>query len=176
MSLTNPTNTNCSKSTQPSLLKLQLLSKIYQRYVEKNKWIPIRPHPATGKSGPTLKQAKFLLLLDVLEALFGGSAGGGKSDALLMGAIMFADVPGYAAIIFRRSFTDLNKPGALISRSFEWFGKTKARWDAINHTWHFPCGATLTFGFLENDRDVYHHQSAEYQFIGFDEVTQFTEF
>ncbi len=130
----------------------------------------------TGKSGPTPKQAKFLLLLDCLEALFGGAAGGGKSDALLMAAAMFLDVPGYAAIIFRRSFTDLNKPGALISRSFEWWGKTAARWDGINHTWHFPSGASLTFGFLENDRDVFHHQSAEYQFEGWDEITQFTEY
>ncbi len=136
----------------------------------------MRPHPVTGKSGPTAKQAKFLLLLDRLEALFGGAAGGGKSDALLMAAAMFFDVPGYAAIIFRRSFADLTKPKALIARSLEWWSGSKARWDGVNHTWHFPSGATLTFSFLENDRDVFHHQSAEYQFEGFDELTQFTLF
>jgi predicted phage terminase large subunit-like protein len=93
-----------------------------------------------------------------------------------MAALMFVDIPKYSAIIFRRSFTDLSKPGALIDRSFEWLSGTKAKWEAINHTWNFPSGAKLAFGFLENDMDVYHHQSAEYHFIGFDELTQFTEF
>jgi predicted phage terminase large subunit-like protein len=89
---------------------------------------------------------------------------------------MFVDIPKYSAILFRRSFTDLSKPGALIDRSFEWLSGTPAKWEAINHTWHFPSGAKLAFGFLENDMDVYHHQSAEYHFEGFDELTQFTEF
>ena len=53
---------------------------------------------------------------------------------------------------------------------------TKAKWDHVDHTWHFTSGAKVAFGFLENDADVYHHQSAEYHFIVFDEVTQFTEF
>jgi predicted phage terminase large subunit-like protein len=130
----------------------------------------------TKKSGPSSKQALFLMLLEVLEGFYGGAAGGGKSDCLLMAALMFVDVPGYSAIIFRRSYTDLSKSGALIARSFEWLSGSKARWDAVNHTWNFPSGAKLSFGFLENDFDVYHHQSAEYHFIGYDELTQFTEF
>ena len=40
----------------------------------------------------------------------------------------------------------------------------------------FSSGTKLAFCLLENDFDVYHHQSAEYHFIGFDELTQFTEF
>ncbi len=111
-----------------------------------------------------------------MEAFFGGAAGGGKSDALLMAALMFADVPKYSAIILRRSYTDLSKAGALIDRSLEWLSGTSAKWDSVDHTWYFPSTAKLAFGFLENDMDVYHHQSAEYHFIGFDEVTQFTEF
>ena len=157
-------------------IKQQKLTKIFQQYVQENSWIPKRPHPLTGRSGPTQKQTLFLCLLDSLEAFFGGAAGGGKSDALLMAALMFVEEPKYSAIIFRRSFTDLSKPGALIDRSFEWLSGTAAKWEAINHTWHFPSGAKLTFGFLENDTDVYHHQSAEYHFEGFDELTQFTEF
>ena len=41
-----------------------------------------------------------------------GAAGGGKSSALLMGALQFVEVPGYAAIIFRRTLADLKLPGA----------------------------------------------------------------
>ena len=76
---------------------------------------------------------------------------------------MFLSVPGYAAIILRRSFTDLNKPGALSREVLSGGAKLLLVGIGINHTWHFPSGASLTFGFLENDRDVVHHQSAEYQ-------------
>ena len=85
MSLTKP-NTCSYQNTQTSYRKLQLLTAIFQEYVLENPWIPNRPHPVTKKSRPTPKQAKFLLLLDCLEALFGGAAGGGKSDALLIAA------------------------------------------------------------------------------------------
>ncbi len=45
---------------------------------------------------PTPPQQAFLFL-NCLEALYGGAAGGGKSDALLMGALQWVDTPGYAA-------------------------------------------------------------------------------
>jgi predicted phage terminase large subunit-like protein len=93
-----------------------------------------------------------------------------------MRALQYVMVPRYSAIIFRKSFTDLSKAGALIDRSHEWLDSTDAKWDGVNHIWNFPSGAKLSFGALENDRDVYHHQSAEYQAIGFDELTQFSEF
>src|SRR4029077_3634506 len=41
--------------------------------------------------------------------------------------------------------------------------------------WTFPSGATLAFGYLENENDKYQYQGAEYQFVGFDELSQFTE-
>ena len=54
---------------------------------------------------PTISTPQSLfLLLDGLEAFYGGAAGGGKSDALLMAALMYVDVPGYAALILRRTY------------------------------------------------------------------------
>ena len=43
-------------------------------------WTPYIPHK------PTPKQLAFLML-DVREALYGGAAGGGKSDARLLAAL-----------------------------------------------------------------------------------------
>ncbi len=125
---------------------------------------------------PTEKQAKFLALM-TLEGLYGGAAGGGKSDALLMDAIgLCEDYGGYAAIILRRTFRDLNQPKAIMARAKGWLAKTDASWNDNDKRFTFPNGSTLTFGYLASDNDVYQYQSAEFQFIGFDELTQFTKF
>lgn len=126
---------------------------------------------------PEPRQAAFLKLgdLGVLEALYGGAAGGGKSDCLLMAALQYVDVPGYAALLLRRTYADLALPGAIMSRSKDWLMGSDAHWSEKDFRWTFPSGATLSFGYLQTFNDVYRYQSAEFQFIGFDELTQFTE-
>jgi hypothetical protein len=131
-----------------------------------NKWSP---------QTPTERQQLFLSVNRVREAFYGGAAGGGKSSCLLMAALEYVDVPGYSALLLRKNFADLNKPGALMSRAHEWLYGSGARWNESKHQWTFPSGATLTFGYLESENDKYQYLGAEYQFIGFDEVTQFSE-
>jgi hypothetical protein len=123
---------------------------------------------------PTPKQAAFVAL-GCLEALFGGSAGPGKSSGLLMAGLQYVDVPNYAALILRKTYKDLAKPGAIMDRAGEWLRNTSARWNNEQHTWTFPSGARLAFGHLETEADKYEYQSAEFQFIGWDELTQFPE-
>ncbi len=132
------------------------------------KWTSYIPH------APTPKQRLFLSLPQK-EAFFGGAAGGGKSDALLMAALQYVDVPGYAAIIFRRTFTDLQLPDALIQRSHEWLANSDAEYKSAIHTWTFPSGARLAFGYLSDEQKKFRYQGAAFQFIGFDELTQFYE-
>ena len=122
---------------------------------------------------PTVKQAEFLLALEP-EALYGGAAGGGKSIGLLMAAAQYVDIPGYAALILRRSIRDLKMPSGLIDRSQEWFAGS-ARWDSENTTWTFPSGARIVFGYLSNEHDYQRYQGIEFQCICFDELTQFDE-
>lgn len=123
---------------------------------------------------PTPKQNEFLGL-DCREALYGGSAGGGKTDALLMAALRYVDQPGYAALLFRKTYRDLSLPGALMDRANEWLRPTSAHWNDTDKRWTFPSGATLTFGYLDSDADKYRYQGAEAQFVGFDELTQLKE-
>lgn len=123
---------------------------------------------------PTPPQAAFLLLPH-REAMYGGAAGGGKSDALLMGALQYVDVRGYKALLLRRTYSELAMPGALLARAEEWLRGTDADWAEREHTWHFPSGASLTFGHLQYDDDRFRYQSSEFQYIGFDELTTFTE-
>lgn len=124
---------------------------------------------------PTPKQRAFLLMNDTKEILYGGAAGGGKSVAQLMAALQFVDIPGYSAILFRRTYADLSLPGALIDMSKQWlmpFVDTKeVKWSEKEKQYIFPSGATLNFGYLESDNDCYRYQGAEFQFIGMDECT-----
>lgn len=123
---------------------------------------------------PTPRQAAFLLL-ENREAFYGGAAGGGKSDALLMAALQYVDEPGYAALLLRRTFADLALPEALMDRAGEWLSGTDAKWNGQHKTWVFPSSATVSFGYLEQERQKYRYQSSAFQFIGFDELTQFSE-
>ena len=84
---------------------------------------------------PTSRQAAFLLL-NCLEAFYGGAGGGGKSDALLMAALQYADVPGYNALIIRRNLSDLALPKALMDRAHTWL---RGRQDEACPT-ERPCG------------------------------------
>lgn len=123
---------------------------------------------------PTPAQRVFLAL-EGREALYGGAAGGGKSSALLMAALQYVDVPGYAALLLRRKYTDLTKPEALMDRADQWLRGTDAKWNENKKQWRFPSGAVLAFGYLEHEADKFQYQGAAYQFIGFDELTQFSE-
>lgn len=109
------------------------------------------------------------------EVLFGGAAGGGKSDAMLMAALQYVHVKAYSALILRRTYPQLAQEGGLIPRSQEWLAGTDAKWSAVDKTWTFPSGAVLAFGHMAYETTKYDYQSGEYQFIGFEELTQFSE-
>jgi predicted phage terminase large subunit-like protein len=122
---------------------------------------------------PTERQLAFLAE-PALEALYGGAAGGGKTDALLMGALLYAHIPGYSALILRRTYPDLAQPGGIMSRAREWLAG-RVRWQESAHRAIVPGGMTLQFGHLEAENDRFRYQGGEYQYIGVDELTQFLE-
>lgn len=92
-----------------------------------------------------------------------------------MAGLQYVDQPNYSAIIFRRTFAELSKPGALMDRAREWLVGTDAKWNEQKAHWRFPSGAVLAFGYLKSSDDRYQYQSAEFDFIGFDELTHFPE-
>lgn len=104
--------------------------------------------------------------------LYGGAAGGGKSDALLMDALGQINDAAYQAILFRKSYPDLEE---LVARSKEIYTALGARWNKTEKTWTFPSGATIKFRYIERDDDARNYQGHQYQWIGFDELTHFTE-
>jgi len=107
-----------------------------------------------------------------------------NSDALLMCALQYVDVPGYNALIFRKTLTDLKQPGALLDRAHSWLHDTPARYVASEHKYIFPTfdeqgnpapPATLSFGYIGDAQQFLRYQGIEVQFCAFDEVTQHQE-
>lgn len=123
---------------------------------------------------PSIKQRTFCVV-PVLDAFYGGAAGGAKSWGLLMAALQFVDVPGYAALLIRNTYQDLALPNALIDVSRQWLDGTDAHWDGQNHRWNFPSGASLSFGYLDGPYDHLRYKSAAFQFVGIDEASEIRE-
>jgi len=131
----------------------------------------ILPEGHTGLHPP--QQA--FLLLDDLEAFYGGAAGGGKSEALLKAAVQYVDYPHYRALILRRTYPELAMPGAIMERAKEWFAGRAAKWNADDHQLVFPSGASVTFAHMQYDQDKYRFGGTEFHFVAFDELTRFDE-
>lgn len=125
-----------------------------------------------GALFPSVTQHAFLLTDRIEHVLFGGARGGGKSEALLAAALQYVDVPGYAALLFRKTYKDLHEPQALVERARQYLYGTDAHWQGKDLQWRFPGGAVLKFGHLEHAADVEDYQGAEAQYWGFDESGQ----
>ncbi len=106
--------------------------------------------------------------------MFGGSAGPGKTKALLWEAIRKADQnPGCDTLLLRRTYSELE------SSLLNYFRRDVPKkcyrsYNEAKHvvTWHN--GSTTRFGYCRNENDVYQYQGAEFLFIGLDELTHFT--
>jgi len=116
---------------------------------------------------PTPKQAK-VLMGPHREALFGGAAGGGKSDALLMAALQYVHEPEYSALILRKSYKHLAQPGAIMDRMKQWHATwtrelgLQATWNANDKAMTFPSGARILFGHIAYENEKYNYLGAEY--------------
>lgn len=120
---------------------------------------------------PQPKQAIFMTRGED-EALYGGAAGGGKSDALVAEALRQVHIPHYKGILFRKTYPELLE---LVDKSLALYPRAVngAVYNDSKHTWTFPSGAKVRFGAMQRPKDRFKYQGHAYDFVGFDELTHF---
>lgn len=106
------------------------------------------------------------------EVLFGGAAGPGKTDCLIALPLRHIKHPGFRGLLLRRTFPNLQE---IIDRCYAKYPEFGGVYRSTEHRWYFPSGAIINLGHMQHEADKYNYQGKEFHFIGFDELTQFTE-
>lgn len=106
------------------------------------------------------------------EALYGGAAGGGKTQALVAEALRQVHIPHYRAIIFRKTYKELLE---IRDIAMDVYGRAfpRAKYNGSEHCWTFPSGARVYFGNMQYTSDRAKYQGQAYDYVGFDELTHF---
>ena len=147
------------ETTGPTLKNPTLTSDDFE---EVQREIIFEPNP-----GP---QTSFLAATEQ-EVLYGGAAGGGKSYSLIADPVRYFNNPNARMLIVRRSTEELRE---LISVSKQLYPRAipGIKFMERDKTWVAPSGATLWMSYLDRDDDVMRYQGQAFNWIGFDELTQ----
>lgn len=108
------------------------------------------------------------------EILYGGAAGGGKSEGTIFDALLYAmTYPASKQIIFRRTFPDLKR--SIILRTLQVYPPELGKFNSADKVWRFINGSTIELAYWDNDSNFMNYQGAEYDVIRWEELTQFHE-
>jgi len=139
---------------------------------------------------PNKKQELFLCLpLSIKEALYGGGAGSGKTDVLLMYGIVhrWHENPKFKQVFMRRTRPDMKKE--VVGRCRDIYPRFGATYNGTDMIWTFPredqygareiganAGAQIFLAHCEEEKDVHNFDSMEISLFTPDELTNCTEY
>lgn len=108
-------------------------------------------------------------------AVYGGSAGGGKTWSLIAEPLRHVDNGGFGAVFFRRTYPEITGERGPWDESMElypFFG-SDAKVGRLEH--NFPSGARVSFRHLQREEDKYSYQGAQIALILFDQVERISQ-
>lgn len=139
-------------------------AKKYQKKVQKLN-APDNWEPWPGPQKEYMSRGEY-------EVLFGGAKGPGKSDCLIADATTMIDHPHYHGLILRRTFPRLQE---IIDRTWDLYRRLGGEYRSSEHRWYFQSGAKITLGHCQHEESKRDYHGKEFHFIGFDELTEFSE-
>jgi hypothetical protein len=109
-----------------------------------------------------------------MEVLGGGAAGPGKTDCLIAMALRNVWHPKYRGLLLRRTNPRAQE---ILDRTHDLYPRAVlgAEWREGKRRWMFPTGATIMIGHMQHEEDKRNYHGQEFHFIGWDELTEFTE-
>ncbi|HCY40451.1 MAG TPA: hypothetical protein DHV48_03720 [Prolixibacteraceae bacterium] len=108
-------------------------------------------------------------------AIGGGAAGAGKTFSLLLDPLYHVHNSGFGGVVFRRTSPQIRSEGGLWDTSIEIYPHAYAKSLESHLAWKFPSGAQIKFSHLEYEKNILDWQGSQIPFIGFDELTHFSE-
>lgn len=143
-------------------------------YESPDRLIPPGAHQIRPQAGP---QTKFSQCgADI--AIYGGSAGSGKTYALELEPLKYCtnvEYEGYSCVIFRRSIPAIRNPGSLWDQSFELYQEHGGESASSTLEWKWPGAGKIKFAHLEYETTVFDWHASQITLICFDELTEFTQ-
>lgn len=107
--------------------------------------------------------------------IYGGAAGGGKTFGLLLDPLRHYANKDFGGTIFRRTAVMVRNEGGLWDTSMQVYPLFRAKPRESFLEWRFPSGMAMGFAAIEHEKDMLNYQGAQIPWIGFDELTHFTE-
>ena len=140
----------------------EVIQRAFQTPASKRAWAHGLWSPNDGRQTDAFESQAF-------ETLYGGAAGGGKSELIIGLAIRQHS----HSLLLRRIYSELEDSLILRARTLlEGHGS----YNGSKHAWALPDGGRIRFGHLDKDKDVAEYKSAAFDLVAFDELTEFSQF
>lgn len=108
-------------------------------------------------------------------AIGGGAAGAGKTFVLLLEPVRNISVKGFGGVIFRRTYPQITLEGGLWDTAKGIYPGVGLMPNYAGMQFRAANDNKIKFAHLQHEKSIYDYQGSQIPFIGFDELTHFTE-